>query len=72
MDLFTSHYQLPCWFCWAFHQMAVASNALSETWTGLSLYAFHPIPLLERTMIKIREDQVDEVIVISPSWLRRS
>ena len=51
--------------------MAVDSNALSQSWTGLSLFAFPPIPLLERTLIKIREDQV-EVIVIAPSWPRRS
>ena len=39
---------------------------------GMSLFAFPPIPLLERTLIKIREDQVEEVIVIAPSWPRRS
>ena len=33
---------------------------------GLSLYAFPPIPLLERTLIKIREDQA-EVIIIAPN-----
>ena len=38
----------------------------------LYLFAYHPIPLLEKTLIKIREDQVDEVIVIAPSWPRRS
>ena len=44
--------------------------ALSQPWTGLSLYAFTPIPLLERTLVKIREDQADTVIVIAPSWPR--
>ena len=33
---------------------------------------FLPIPLLERTLIKIRENQAEEVIVIASSWLRRS
>ena len=35
-------------------------------------HAFPPIPLLEKMLVKIREDQVDDVIVITPSWLRRS
>ena len=41
---------------------------LSQPWTGLSLYAFPPILLLERTLVKIREDHAEEVIVIAPSW----
>ena len=32
----------------------------------VSIFAFPPIPLLERTLIKIREDQAEEVIVIAP------
>ena len=50
----------------------VASNTLSQPWTGLSLYAYHPILLLERTLVKIRADQVEEGIVITPCWSRRS
>ena len=44
--------------------MVVALNALSQSWTGLSIYTFPPTPLLQRTLIKIREDQA-EVIVIA-------
>ena len=43
---------------------------LSQPWTGLSLYAFPLIPLLEKTLVKISEDQVDEVIFIAPNWPR--
>ena len=52
--------------------MAAASYALSQSWTGLSRYAFPLIPFLEKTLIKIKQDQVEEVIVITPSWPRRS
>ena len=38
---------------------------------GLYLYAYPPIPLLERTLIKIREEQAEEAIVITPCWPRR-
>ena len=70
MDLFASHLnqQIPLWFCWTAHPLAAASNALSEPWTGLSLYACPPIPLLERTLIKIREDQAEEAIVITSCY----
>ena len=44
-----------------------ASDALSQPWTGLSLYTFPLIPLLEWMLVKIREDQVEEVIIIAPS-----
>ena len=74
-DLFASHlnHQLPFWFCWTSHPLAAASDALSQPWKGLSLYTFPPIPLLQKTLVKIREDQAaDEVIIITPSWPRRS
>ena len=69
VDLFTSHlnHHLPLWFCWTGHPLAVASDALSKPWTGLPL-----VPLLKRTLVKIREDQANKVIVIAPSWPRRS
>ena len=44
-----------------------ATNALSQPWAGLYLYAYPPIPLLERTLIKIREDQAQEANVITPA-----
>ena len=68
MDLFASYlnHQLPCWFSRTDHPLAAASNTLSQSWTGLSIFACPPIPLLEKTLIKIREDQVEEVIVITP------
>ena len=74
MDLFASHlnHQLPCWFSWTDHPLEVASYTLSQLCTVMYLFAFPPIPLLEKTLIKIREDQAEEVIVITHSWLRRS
>ena len=39
---------------------------------GLSLCTFTPLLLLERTLIKVREDQAEEVIVIAASSLTRS
>ena len=80
MDLFASHRnnQLPFWFCRTGHPLAAASNALSQSWTGLYVYAFPPIALLETTLIKIRENQAEEAIVLGPGtpfsyrWRARS
>ena len=72
MDLFTSHrnLQLPLLFCQTSHPLEAASNSLSHPWVGLYLYAYHPIPLVVRTLIKIREDQAEEAIVITSCWPR--
>ena len=74
VDLFSSHrnHELHCWFSQTGRSMAAASDALSQSWIGLSLFAFPLIHMLERTLIKIREDQVEEVTVIAPCYLRRS
>ena len=68
MYLFSSHlnHQLPLWFCRIDHPLAATSNAMSQSWTGLSLYTYPLILLLERTLIKIRKDQAEEAIVITP------
>ena len=66
-----SNRHIPLWFCQTGHLLA-ASDTLSQPWMGLSLYTFPPILLLKRMLVKIREDQVEEVIVIAPSWPRRS
>ena len=65
-------HQLILWFCQTAHLLAAACDALYQLWTGLSLYAFPLIPLLEKVLVKISDNQVEEVIIITPSWQRRS
>ena len=61
VDLFASHlnHRLPCWLSRTGHPMAAGA--------GLYLFTYPLIPLLEKTLIKISEDQADKVIVITPS-----
>ena len=68
MGWFTTHlnYQL------LFLVLSDRSRRLVPTMDRMSLYAFHLIPLLEKMLVKIREDQEHKVIVIVPSWPRRS
>ena len=50
----------------------MASDTLSQPGMGLSLYVFPAIPLLEKTLIQMREDPVEEVIIIFPILPRKS
>ena len=69
MDLFATHlnHQLALWFNLTGHLLVVASETLSQPCTALSRYGFPPIPFLEKTLVKIRKDQADKVIVITLS-----
>ena len=73
VDLFATlaNHQLPLWFSRNPDQGAVAVNALSQTWTGWSVYAFPPINLIMRTLLKVRDEKVEEAILVVPYWPRK-
>jgi hypothetical protein len=74
VDLFASHLnnRLPVWFGRTRHQEAAACDALLQPWSGFFLYAFPPFALLQRVLLKIREDRPEAVVLIAPTWPRRS
>ena len=74
IDLFAwaSNTHLPLWYSQAYHLETIAPNTLLQQWTGLSLYAFPLFSMLAKTLVKIRPDGVEEVIVVAPTWPRRS
>ena len=41
-----SNYRLPLWFSFRSHPQTIGCNALLQSWTGWSVYAFPPIGLL--------------------------
>jgi hypothetical protein len=49
---------------------AFAQDALSFEWTGLTAYAFPPIPLIHRVLSKILKEEC-LVILIAPFWPRQ-
>ena len=73
LDLFASplNHKLPLWFSRTRCDGAAGADAFTQSWTGLSIYAFPPRNLLLKTLLKIREDQVEEAIVIAPHWPKR-
>jgi len=74
VDSFASHlnHHLPVWFGRTHHQEAAASDALLQSWTGLYIYAFPPFALLQRVLLKIKGDHPEAVVLIAPTWPRRS
>ena len=46
---------------------ALETDALAMDWTGLSAYAFPPLPLLSRVIKKARKDG-PQLILIAPMW----
>ena len=50
----------------------VRQDLLLKPWTGLSLYAFSPFPLLTKTLVKVRVDEAKKVIIRAPTWLMMS
>ena len=71
IDLFPSaaNYRLPMYCLLGFNQMAVHHDVLSLTWMGWVLYAFPPIPVLSKVLVKIRLEKVS-FILIAPQWPR--
>ena len=51
---------------------ALAVDALSQDWQGMSMYMFPPFPLLNKAIQKLWSTQAAEVILIAPWWPKQS
>lgn len=60
-------------FCsWRFEEKAHHIDALSMSWRGLQAYAFPPLALLQRVLLKASQEQVRSLILIAPNWPSRT
>jgi len=68
VDLFAAHHnkQLERFFSFRPDPQAEAIDALAQPWTNLRPYAFPPFILLGRIIRKIWQENVKEVVVITP------
>ena len=73
LDLFASpaNHKAALWFSRLPHPGAAAVDAFNQSWTGWFVYAFPPINLILRTLLKLRADRVQEVIMVTPYWPKR-
>ena len=59
------------WFSRQQSQGATAVIAFSQTWRGLHIYDFPPKSLIQRSLFKIRDEEVVDAIVVVPYGLKR-
>ena len=73
VDVFASHlnHKLPVWFSRLPHKSAHGTDALRLSWADLEIYAFPPFNLIQRTLVKIRDERVRKAIVVLPHWPKR-
>ena len=65
IDLFASQrfHLLPRYCSWYLNPVAVTRDAFSITWPEKA-FAFHPVPLLDMVLQKIRRDKVTVLLVV--------
>ena len=73
IDLFATrdNHKLPTFVSPFPDPMAWASDALAIKWDGMWAYAFPPIQLIPRVLRKVREEQV-ELVLVAPFWPAKS
>ena len=54
------------------HSCSITSDAYAQPWSNLRLYAFPPFILLGRINHKVRQENVEEVVVITLVWENQS
>ena len=70
VDLFTARHnkQLKRFFSFRPNPEAEALDALAQPWTNFRPYAFPPFILIGRWLQKIRQEGVQEIVIIAPVW----
>ena len=68
-DLFAScdTFKLPSYVSFTNDPNAIRVDAFSFVWIS-NLYMFPPLPLLSKVIQKIRNDQAENIILITPAW----
>ena len=69
IDLFATrdNFKIPTFVSPFPDPMAWETDALALSWNGMWAYAFPPFPLIPRVLNKVREDNV-ELILVAPFW----
>lgn len=71
IDLFANRFsrKTPRFFSHRPDSKACRTDAFAQSWKGETIYAFPPIHLLSETIMKMKEERV-EGIVIAPEWTK--
>ena len=73
VDVFAApeNHKLPVWFSRTDCPGTQGRDAMNQSWTGLYIYAFPLTNMIFKTLLKIRDESVEEAILIAPDWPRR-
>ena len=73
IDLFATSLtaRLPVYFSLASDSRAAGTDALLQPWDNLQAYAFPPIAILRRVLVKLRSSRNCELTLIAPFWPQR-
>ena len=73
IDLFATSLtaRLPVYFSPASDPRAAGTDALLQPWDDLQAYAFPPIAIIRRVLVKLRSSKNCELTLIAPFWPQR-
>ena len=73
IDLFATSLtaRLPVYFSPASDPRAAGTDALLQSWDDLQAYAFPPIAIIRRVLLKLRSSKNCELTLIAPFWPQR-
>ena len=73
IDLFATSLtaRLPVYFLPASDSRAAGTDALLQPWDDLQAYAFPPIAIIRRVLVKLRSSRNCELTLIAPFWPQR-
>ena len=73
IDLFATSLtaRLPVYFSPASDSRAAGTDALLQPWDDLQAYAFPPIAIIRRVLVKLRSSRNCELTLIAPFWPQR-
>ena len=73
IDLFATSLtaRLPVYFSLASDSRAAGTDALLQPWDDLQAYAFPPIAIIRRVLVKLRSSRNCELTIIAPFWPQR-
>ena len=73
IDLFASqaNAQLPTYCSWSRDPTAFHQDALSMSWNNISGYAFPPIALIPRVLLKLTQSSNCRILLVCPKWPRQ-
>ena len=74
IDLFASrlNHQLPMYASWKPDPESAFIDAMQIKWTGKYIYAFPPFSMIWPILTKIRQDRVQDVLMVVPQWPTQS